>query len=298
MLGVAMFSTMDAVAKGLLQSYPTAQVVWARFIGQALLVLVILGPKRIGPTLRTPYPWLHLARSSFQLATTGLFFLSLGYIGLAEATALADMSPLLITLGAALFLGEKLGPRRMAGVAVAMIGALIIIRPGAGLFTPAALLPLACAVCYAASALLTRLVGQKEGPATSMLHAALFGAVATSIAVHFRLAADPARRSAAVCRAWLPWHRRAILPDPGVLDGRSIGDCTVFLPWHPLCHGVRHRALWRVSRCLDDHRRACDRGIRALCLAPRNHQAVTMSKPAFPASRLRAKPCGARPDWR
>ncbi|WP_054008589.1 DMT family transporter [Cypionkella psychrotolerans] len=185
MLGVAMFSTMDAVAKGLLHSYPTAQVVWARFIGQVLLVLVILGPKRVGPTLRTPYPWLHLARSSFQLATTGLFFLSLGYIGLAEATALADMSPLLITLGAALFLGEKLGPRRIAGVAVAMIGALMIIRPGAGLFTPAALLPLACAVCYAASALLTRLVGQKEGPATSMLHAALFGAVATSIAVAF-----------------------------------------------------------------------------------------------------------------
>lgn len=185
MLGVALFSTMDAVAKGLLQSYPTAQVVWARFIGQALLVLAILGPKRVGPTLRTPYPWLHLARSGFQLATTVLFFLSLGYIGLAEATALADISPVLITLGAALFLGEKLGPRRIAGVAVAMVGALIIIRPGAGLFSPAALLPLACAVSYAASALLTRLVGQKEGPATSMLHAALFGAVATSIAVIF-----------------------------------------------------------------------------------------------------------------
>ena len=185
MLGVALFSTMDAVAKGLLQSYPTLQVVWARFIGQTLLVMAILRPSRIGPTLRTPYPWLHMLRSSFQLATTGLFFLSLRYIGLAEATALADMSPLLITLGAAIFLGERLGPRRIAGVVLAMIGALIIIRPGAGLFSPAALLPLGCAVCYAASALLTRLVGQKEGPATSMLHAALFGAVVTSIAVAF-----------------------------------------------------------------------------------------------------------------
>lgn len=89
MLGLAMFSTMDAVAKGLLQSYPTAQVVWARFIRQVLLVLVILGPKRVGPSLPTSYLWLHLARSSFQLATTGLFFFRLGYIGLAEATALA-----------------------------------------------------------------------------------------------------------------------------------------------------------------------------------------------------------------
>jgi len=181
MLGMVLFTTMDALAKGLVQSYPTPQVVWARFVGQTVLVMLFLGPSRIGPTLRTLYPWIHLARSSCQLGANAFFFVSLPFIGLAEATALADINPLMITVGAALFLGEKLGPRRIAGVIVAMIGALIIIRPGAGVFTPAALLPLGCAVSYAGNALLTRLVGQREGPATAMLHAALFGAVITSL---------------------------------------------------------------------------------------------------------------------
>jgi drug/metabolite transporter (DMT)-like permease len=174
-----LFTAMDALAKGLVQAYPTTQVIWARFAGQVLLVLIIVN--RTLPTIaRTRHPWLHLLRSATQMGATGFFFASLAHIGLAEATALADINPVLITLGAAIFLGEKLGPRRIAGVIAAMIGAMIIIRPGADVFTPAALLPLGCAVCYAASALLTRKVGMTETPWTAMLYGALFGLIATS----------------------------------------------------------------------------------------------------------------------
>lgn len=185
LLAIVLFTAMDAQAKGLIGRYSALQVVWARFAGQAVLVLLILGPSRIGPTLRTRYPLTHLARSAFQLGATGLFFASLAYIGLAEATALTDINPVLITLGAALFLGEKLGPRRIFGVVMAMVGAMIVIRPGMGVFTPAALLPLGCAVSYAGNALLTRLVGPKEGPWTSMLLAALFGTLVSSAALPF-----------------------------------------------------------------------------------------------------------------
>jgi drug/metabolite transporter (DMT)-like permease len=184
LLGILLFTMMDALAKGLIARYPTPQVIWARFAGQALLVALILGP-RLGAALRTQYPLTHLARSGFQLGATALFFASLGYIGLAEATALTDINPILITLGAALFLGERLGPRRILGVVVAMIGALIVIRPGAGVFTPAALLPLGCALSYAGNALLTRYVGQKEGPWTSLILAALFGAAVMGLAMPF-----------------------------------------------------------------------------------------------------------------
>ena len=184
LLGILLFTMMDALAKGLIARYPTPQVIWARFAGQALLVALILG-RRLGPTLRTRYPLIHLARSGFQLGATALFFASLGYLGLAEATALTDINPILITLGAALFLGERLGPRRIVGVLVAMLGALIVIRPGAGVFTPAALLPLGCALCYAGNALLTRFVGQKEGPWTSLLLAAVFGTLVMGGVVPF-----------------------------------------------------------------------------------------------------------------
>lgn len=181
-LAVFLFTIMDATAKGLIGRYPAAQVIWARFVGQAIIVALILGP-RMGAALRTSYPWLHLVRSAFQLMATGFFFVSLAYIGLPEATALADTSPVLITLGAALFLGEKLGPRRLFGVVAALTGALIIIRPGSDVFTLAALLPLANAVAYAGNALLTRHIGMKEPVWASLMYGALFGAIIMGFAL-------------------------------------------------------------------------------------------------------------------
>jgi drug/metabolite transporter (DMT)-like permease len=183
-LAILLFTAMDAVAKGLLQRYPTPQVIWARFAGQLILVLLILR-QRAGPLLRTRYPGLHLARCACQFGATALFFTSLGFIGLAEATALTDSNPVLITVGAAIFLGEKLGPRRLLGVGAAMVGAMIIIRPGSGVFTPAALLPIGAAICYAGNALITRFIGQSESVWTSMIYAAAFGAIVLGVVQPF-----------------------------------------------------------------------------------------------------------------
>ena len=177
---IAMFTLMDALAKHLSQSYPSLQVVWARYAGQTVLVSLFFLP-RMGSVLRTRRPGLQLLRSLLQFGATAFFFLSLAHIGLAEATAITDVNPVLITLGAALCLGERLGPRRIAGVIMALIGAMIIIRPGMGVFQPAALLPLACAACFAGYALATRFVGDTEAPATSLMYSAMFGTVATSI---------------------------------------------------------------------------------------------------------------------
>lgn len=173
---VLTFTLMDALAKHLSASYAPLQVVWARYAGQALLVFLILLPKGTA-LLRTRFPLLQAARSVLQFGATACFFLSLPFIGLAEATAITDINPVLITLGAALFLGERIGPRRAFGVAAALIGALIVIRPGMGVFQHAALLPLATAFCYAGFALLTRVVGDRESLWTSLFYTALFGTV-------------------------------------------------------------------------------------------------------------------------
>lgn len=183
-LAILFFTAMDATAKGLIERYPAPQVIWVRFAGQLALVLLILR-HHLGPVLRTRFPVLHFWRSASQFGATTFFFLSLPYIGLAEATAIADINPVLITLGAALFLGERLGPRRIAGVVVALIGALIVIRPGAGIFSWAAILPLCCALSYATSALLTRRIGAQESVWASMVYAALFGTIVAGAALPF-----------------------------------------------------------------------------------------------------------------
>lgn len=181
-LAIFLFTCMDALAKGLVARYPAPQVVWARFAGQALIVLLLLG-RRAGPLLRTANPWLHLIRSACQFGATACFFVSLSHIGLPEATAITDTNPVLITLGAALFLKEPLGPRRLFGVFAALLGALIVIRPGAAVFQPAALLPLAAAIFYTGNALLTRHIGPKEPFWTSLMYGALFGAIVAGFAL-------------------------------------------------------------------------------------------------------------------
>lgn len=184
LLAIFLFTTMDAVVKGLVERYPSPMLVWVRFMGQLVFVLLVLR-HHLPARLQTRYPGLHLARALTQLGASALFFTSLVYIGLAEATALSDINPVLITLGAALFLGERLGPRRLFGVFAALIGALIVIRPGAGVFTWAALLPLLGAVCYAANALLTRFIGPQESLWTAMAWTSLVCTGLTTLALPF-----------------------------------------------------------------------------------------------------------------
>jgi len=132
----------------------------------------------------TRRPTVQLFRGITQLASGALFFTSLQWIGLAEATAIMDINPVLITLGAAVFLGERIGIRRALGIAAALCGAMIIIRPGAGVFQPASILPLIAAFTYATGAILTRIV-REDSTATSVLWSAMVGTVITSCAVPF-----------------------------------------------------------------------------------------------------------------
>lgn len=176
------FSMMDAQAKALTERYDVLQVLWARYAGMMLLVLVVLAP-RLSSLLRTRNLGLQLLRSGFLFAATWLFFTALSLMPMAAATAVLNVHPLLLTLGAALLLREALGPRRVFGIAAALTGALIVIRPGAEVFTLAALLPLGAGICYAAYALTTRFLGRDEPVLTSFLYTAVIGTVVASLLV-------------------------------------------------------------------------------------------------------------------
>lgn len=178
------FSVMDATAKALAPRIGTIPAVWARYAGQVLVVLILVAP-RLKTVARTNYPLLQLARSVFLMFGTVFFFFSVANIGLTEATAIMNINPVIITLGAAIFLGEKIGLRRALGIGAALIGALIIIRPGSDVFSPYAVLPLIAAFAYSAYNITTRFVGRNEDPWTSLLYTALFGAVIMTIAVPF-----------------------------------------------------------------------------------------------------------------
>lgn len=181
-LAIFSFTLMDASVKALTPRIGVLPSLWARYAGQMLLVLVLVAP-RLRVVMRTRYPVLQVLRSCLLMGATGFFFLGLSRIPITDAAALMSVNPVIITLGAALFLGEPLGPRRIVGIGVALIGAMIVIRPGSSVFSPDALLPLAAACCYSGYALLTRRVGADEDVWTSLFYTGLVGTVILSLAV-------------------------------------------------------------------------------------------------------------------
>ncbi len=181
-LAIFLFSLMDASVKALAPRVGVMPALWARYAGQMLLVLILVAP-RLRSVTRTRYPVTQFLRSVLLMCATGFFFTGISLIPLSEAAALMSVNPVLITLGAALFLGETLGPRRILGIAVALAGALIIIRPGSDVFSLYALLPLGAAVCYSGYALLTRRIGPGEDVWTSLFYTGLVGTILLSLIV-------------------------------------------------------------------------------------------------------------------
>lgn len=184
-LTVVFMVTMDTIAKYLTRDYPVPQVVWARYAFHMLVLLLYLRGRAL-LVLRTRVLKLQLFRSVVMVLTSGVFVLGLSFVPLASASAILFVGPLLVTALSMPLLGEYVGPRRWAGVCVGFVGALVIIRPGTGVFEVAALLPLAAACGYALYQILTRRVARTdEPPMTSLAYTALLGAVITTLFVPF-----------------------------------------------------------------------------------------------------------------
>ena len=97
MLGaVFLFTVMDAIAKQLTREVGIIQTIWVRCTEQPLLIFLIILP-RLRKVAKSQYPKLQLLSSVVLMAATCLFFLSISKIGLAEATAIMDLNPVLIT---------------------------------------------------------------------------------------------------------------------------------------------------------------------------------------------------------
>lgn len=178
------FSLMDVSVKALAPRIGVMPSLWARYAGQMLVVFVLVLP-RLRQVVRTRYPGLQALRSVLLMSATGFFFTGLSLIPLTDAAALMAVNPVLITLGAALFLRESLGVRRITGIAVALLGALIVLRPGSEVFSFGALYPLGAALCYSGYALLTRRVGPDEDVWTSLFYTGLVGTLLLSCLVPF-----------------------------------------------------------------------------------------------------------------
>jgi drug/metabolite transporter (DMT)-like permease len=113
-------------------------------------------------TMRTTRPVLHMVRSALNLVFMLAWFWALPHIVLADGVALMFTGPLFGALGAVLFLGERLGPRRAGALAIGFAGALLIIRPSFDQAGLALLAVLAAAAGWAAMGLCNKVLTRTD----------------------------------------------------------------------------------------------------------------------------------------
>ncbi len=95
-------------------------------------------------------------RGALHVVAVSLWFYAMARIPVAEVTAIGYLNPLIVTLGAAVVFGERLSGARIGAVAVAFVGALIVLRPGLKEVTPGHLAQLGAAVCFGLSYLMAK----------------------------------------------------------------------------------------------------------------------------------------------
>ncbi len=187
---------MDIIAKYLSPSMATGQIAWSRFLFQSLLLLPFAWPLLRSASLLNsgeqpkastrllPDRWhLHALRGFLIALATLCFFTSVTRLPVADAIAIFFVEPLLLTLLSPIFLGEKIGWRRLLAVVIGFAGALIIIRPGASMFGVYAFLPLAAALCFAFYLIITRKLALDTDPILVQFFTGLSGLFFLSVAL-------------------------------------------------------------------------------------------------------------------
>ncbi len=179
--GMTIFSFQDVLIKTMSGDYPVHQILFVRsLVALGPLWLIVMLDGGWG-TLRTRRLGLHILRGFTMFAAYTTFYLAVAALPLADATALFFSAPLFVTALSVPFLGERVGLRRWLAVGVGFLGVILMLRPGAGVVDPAALLALACALFYTLSIMMTRRLGRTDSGAALAVYATLLYVPVTAV---------------------------------------------------------------------------------------------------------------------
>ena len=175
------FAVMDTTVSWIGAFVSIAVVLWLRYAIHAVVMACWLAIAR-GRGFRAGNLRFQLLRGSLLLFSSAMAFTALRQMPVAEFTATVMLTPLLATLLAAVVLHERISPARWLLVALGFGGALVMMRPGSGLFGWIALLPLAVALANACFQILTSRYAAHEDPYTTNFYTGVTGvALATPL---------------------------------------------------------------------------------------------------------------------
>ena len=157
------FSMVTGIVHWLGTDMPVAQGTFLRFVFGIVLVAPVLwrfGRRRPSRNLVR----LSAIRGVLQAVAAMLWFFAMARLAMAEVTAISYLGPLYVTVGAALFLGERLHARRIAAVMFGFAGVLIILRPGFETIGAGQIAQLLATPLFSISYLVTKRLTDDENP--------------------------------------------------------------------------------------------------------------------------------------
>ncbi|WP_010137864.1 DMT family transporter [Oceanicola sp. S124] len=156
-LGMLAFAIEDAIFKGLARDLPPGFTTLLFGLTGATLFAGLCIARGEAPLTREALRPRLLIRSAIELVGRLFFALALAFTPLSSTSAILQAAPLVVTFGAAILLGEKVGPRRWTAMAVGFLGVLLIIKPTPAAFEPASIFALLGMIGFAGRDLATRM---------------------------------------------------------------------------------------------------------------------------------------------
>lgn len=168
------YTVNDAFMKMATTHVPLFQAIMVRGIGAVICLAVmchVLGQFRFSLTRQD---WgLIILRTASEVAGTYFFLTALIHMPIANISAILQALPLSVALGAAIFLREPLGWRRLSAICVGFIGVLLIIQPGGADFNSYSLYALITVLCVTVRDLVVRRMSHDAPPVFVALAAAI-----------------------------------------------------------------------------------------------------------------------------
>ena len=150
-----MFVAVTAIVKHVGDDVPAAQAAFLRYVLGLVFLLPMIRPI-MAARLTGRQIKMFAIRGVVHALAVILWFYAMARLPIAEVTAMNYLSPVYVSIGAALFLGEKLPPRRLIAVLLALVGAAIILRPGVKAVESGHIAMLGTAVLFAVGYLLAK----------------------------------------------------------------------------------------------------------------------------------------------
>ena len=182
------FALQDGISRHLAGEYNPVMVVMVRYWFFASFVVVYAMRKSGGfrAAVRTTQLPLQIFRGFLLAGEIIVALISFVYLGLVQTHAIFASYPLMVAALAGPVLGEKVGWRRLVAIGVGFVGMLVVLQPGATVFSPYMLVAILSSLMFAVYGLLTRFVARKDSAMTSFFWTGVAGcAFMTVIGVWF-----------------------------------------------------------------------------------------------------------------